>query len=86
MTLVAWLARVPRRGPEAPLGGSPAEQQAGHPAHPSVVCREPVEDGGKLRMEMGVQCEASQAECERLVRGFDDLNQKMLKELERQRK
>jgi hypothetical protein len=51
-----------------------------------VVCREPVEDGGKLRMEMGVQCEASQAECERLVRGFDDLNQKMLKELERQRK
>jgi hypothetical protein len=59
---------------------------AGHPAHPSVVCREPVEDAGKLRMEMGVQCEAPQAECERLVRGFEDLNQKMLKELERQRK
>jgi hypothetical protein len=59
---------------------------AGHPAHPSVVCREPVEDGGKLRMEMGVECEASSAECERLVRGFEDLNQKMVKELERQQK
>jgi hypothetical protein len=59
---------------------------AGHPAHPSVVCRQPVEDGGKLRMDMGVQCEAAEAECERLVRGFEDLNQKMLKELERQGK
>jgi len=54
---------------------------AGHPAHPSVVCRQPVEDGGKLRIEMGVQCDASEDECERLVRGFEALNEKMLKEV-----
>jgi hypothetical protein len=53
---------------------------AGHPAHPSVVCREPVEEGGKLRIDMGVQCEAPEGECERLVRAFEDLNRKMLKD------
>ena len=56
---------------------------AGHPAHPSVVCRRPVEDGGKLRLEMSAQCNAPEAECERLVRGFENLNQQMLKELEK---
>jgi hypothetical protein len=59
---------------------------AGHPAHPSVVCREPVEEAGKLRLDMGVQCEASKEECERLVRAFEALNQKMLKDAEKQRK
>jgi hypothetical protein len=59
---------------------------AGHPAHPSVVCRHPVEEGGKLRMDMGVECEATEAECARLARGFEDLNQRMLKELDRQGK
>ena len=56
---------------------------AGHPAHPSVVCRQPVEEAGKLRFDMGVQCEASEDECERLVRGFEALNDKMLKEVEK---
>jgi hypothetical protein len=59
---------------------------AGHPAHPSVVCRRPVEEGGKVRLEMSVQCNAAEAECERLVRGFEELNQQMLKELARQEK
>jgi hypothetical protein len=59
---------------------------AGHPAHPSVVCRQPVEDAGKLGIDMGVQCEASEEECERLVRGFEALNQKMLKDAEKQGK
>ena len=59
---------------------------AGHPAHPSVVCRQPVEDGGKLRIDMGVQCEASEEQCEQLVRGFEALNQKMLKDAEKQAK
>lgn len=58
----------------------------GHPAHPSVVCREPVEEGGKLRLEMGIQCDASDDACEALARGFESLNQKMLKELERKKK
>jgi hypothetical protein len=59
---------------------------AGHPAHPSVICRRPVEEGGKIKLEMGAQCNASEAECERLMRGFEELNQQMLKELERQEK
>lgn len=59
---------------------------AGHPAHPSVVCRQPVEDSGKLRFDMSVQCEASEEECERLVRGFEALNQKMLKDAEKKAK
>jgi len=59
---------------------------AGHPAHPSVVCREPVEDGGKLRIDMGVQCEAPEEQCEQLVRGFETLNQKMLKDAEKKAK
>jgi hypothetical protein len=58
----------------------------GHPAHPSVVCREPVEEGGKLRIDMGIQCEAEDARCEELAQGFADLNKKMLKELEKQKK
>jgi hypothetical protein len=58
----------------------------GHPAHPSVVCREPVEDGGKLRIDMGIQCEADEARCEELAQGFEGLNRKMLKELEKQQK
>ena len=56
---------------------------AGHPAHPSVVCRQPVQDAGKLRIDMGVQCEASEEQCEQLVRGFEALNQKMLKDAEK---
>jgi hypothetical protein len=56
---------------------------AGHPAHPSVVCRRPVEESGRLRLEMNVQCNAAEAECERLVQGFQDLNKLMLKELEK---
>jgi hypothetical protein len=59
---------------------------AGHPAHPSAICREPVEEGGKLRIDMGVQCEASEEECERLVRAFEDLNRKMLKDSEKKAK
>jgi hypothetical protein len=59
---------------------------AGHPAHPSVVCRQPVEEGGKLRIDMGIQCEAEEGACAELAEGFEGLNRKMLKELERKGK
>ena len=58
----------------------------GHPAHPSVVCRQPVADGDKLRIDMDIVCEASDDECERLVHAFEELNRKMLKDAERQGK
>jgi hypothetical protein len=56
----------------------------GHPAHPSVVCRRPVEDGAELRLEMHVACNAAEAECQKLVKAFQELNQRMLQELRRQ--
>jgi hypothetical protein len=59
---------------------------AGHPAHPSVVCRQPVEDGDKLRIDMAIQCAAPDDECERLARAFEDLNRKMLEDAQRQGK
>jgi hypothetical protein len=39
----------------------------GHPAHPSVVCRRPVQDGAELRLQMNVRCNASEAACDKLV-------------------
>jgi hypothetical protein len=57
---------------------------AGHPAHPSAVCRRPVEEGGKLSIDMGIVCEAPDEECERLAQAFEALNAKMLKDAERQ--
>ena len=56
----------------------------GHPAHPSVVCRRPVQDGAELRLQTQVQCNAVEAECQKLVKAFQELNQRMLQELRRQ--
>jgi hypothetical protein len=58
----------------------------GHPAHPSVVCRRPVKDGDRMRLEMNVQCNAAEAECKKLVGGFQELNQRMLRDMEKQKK
>jgi hypothetical protein len=54
---------------------------AGHPAHPSVVCRRPVQDGDNLKLETNVRCNAAEAECERLVQAFQELNHRMMQEL-----
>ncbi|MBX9589162.1 MAG: hypothetical protein K2X43_07650 [Hyphomonadaceae bacterium] len=56
----------------------------GHPAHPSVVCRRPVQDGADLRLQMNVQCNAVEAECQRLVKAFQELNQRMMRDLRKQ--
>ena len=57
---------------------------AGHPAHPSVVCRRPVQDGDNLRLDTNVRCNAAEAECEKLVKAFQELNHRMMQELKRQ--
>jgi hypothetical protein len=57
----------------------------GHPAHPSVVCRRPVQDNGKLRLQMDVRCNAAEAECEKLVQAFQELNQRMLQDMQKQK-
>ena len=53
----------------------------GHPAHPSVVCRRPVQDGAELRLQMDVRCNAAEAECQKLVTAFQELNQRMLRDM-----
>jgi hypothetical protein len=58
----------------------------GHPAHPSAVCRRPVQEGDRWRIEMRVACRAVDAECEKLVDGFEKLNERMLQDLEKQQK
>lgn len=58
----------------------------GHPAHPSAVCRRPVQDGDQMRLEMNVRCDAVEAECQKLVKAFQELNQRMLQELRKQQK
>jgi len=57
---------------------------AGHPAHPSAVCRRPMRDGERLRIEMNVSCGAAEAECEKLVGAFQELNDQMLQEMQKQ--
>jgi len=59
---------------------------AGHPAHPSAVCRRLVQDGERWRIDMNASCSAPEAECEKLVNAFQELNQQMLDELEKQQK
>ena len=56
----------------------------GHPAHPTVVCRRPVQDGAEMRLQMNVQCNAPEAECQKLVQAFQELNQRMIQELRKQ--
>jgi hypothetical protein len=58
----------------------------GHPAHPSVVCRRPVQDGAEMRLQTDVRCNASEAECQKLVKAFQELNQRMMQEMRRQQK
>ena len=41
-----------------------------YPAYPAVVKRQVVKDGGKVFVKMSVQCEASKAVCDDLVRTF----------------
>jgi hypothetical protein len=38
-----------------------------------------------MRLEMNVQCGASEAECQKLVAAFQELNQRMLQQLGKQK-
>jgi hypothetical protein len=39
-----------------------------------------------MRLETQVQCNASEAECERLVKAFQELNHRMLQDMKKQQK
>lgn len=50
----------------------------GHPAYPAVVRRTVTEEGGSIKLGMSVQCEASKAACDDLVREFERLNRAVM--------
>jgi hypothetical protein len=57
-----------------------------HAAHPAVICRRVVERRGLLEIPTTIQCNGPQAACAKLKSDFDDLNIRMLKELQQQRR
>jgi hypothetical protein len=59
---------------------------AGHPAHPTAVCRRPVQSGDRVSIEMHVTCSAPEAECEKLVNAFQELNRRLVQDLENRQK
>ena len=50
-------------------------------AHPAVVKRTILERDGAIYIEMDVMCGGSKEDCDALVRGFQDLNERMKQEL-----
>ncbi|MDZ4372375.1 MAG: hypothetical protein U1C74_13255 [Phenylobacterium sp.] len=52
---------------------------ANHPAHPSAVKRQLVNEGGNVNLKMSISCSATKAVCDALVRDFEALNQQMIK-------
>jgi len=52
-----------------------------HPAYPAGVKRTILERGGSLYIDMRVLCEAQKAACDKLVREFQALNERMRREV-----
>jgi hypothetical protein len=50
-----------------------------HPAHPSAIKRQMVNEDGQVNLHMTVKCEAAKSACDALVREFEGLNQQMIK-------
>lgn len=55
----------------------------GHYAHPAAVRRAIKQANGRVYVEMTALCEADKASCDRLVREFQQLNQKMREDIQR---
>lgn len=51
----------------------------GIPAHPAVVCRQPVKDGDMMKLHMDVNCNGDERACDALVQDFRRLNSQMAK-------
>jgi hypothetical protein len=57
----------------------------GHPAYPSAVKRQLVNEPGGVSIKMDVHCEASKSACDDLVRSFEQLNERMKADMARRR-
>jgi hypothetical protein len=49
----------------------------GDPAYPSAVKRTAVQDGNGTTMQMNVLCESTQTACDKLVKDFNELNERL---------
>lgn len=56
----------------------------GHYAHPAVVRREVVERDGGVALEMRALCQADKASCDKLIREFQELNERMRQSMRQQ--
>ena len=52
-----------------------------HPAYPSIVKRETIEQDGSIYIDMSVNCNASKKACDSLVQQFVSLNNKVKESL-----
>jgi hypothetical protein len=52
---------------------------SGHPAHPSAVKREIMEENGAIYISMSALCQAEKPDCDALIQEFEDLNDQMKK-------
>jgi hypothetical protein len=55
----------------------------GHPAHPSMVLRMPVQRDGKILLSLDVMCGADKPACDALTEEFRALNARMTEEIRR---
>jgi hypothetical protein len=59
----------------------------GHYAHPAVVRRAlVVSSNGDVQLEMRARCEAQKESCDRLIREFQELNQRMREQVQQRLK
>jgi hypothetical protein len=49
----------------------------GDPAYPSVVKRAALKEGSGVNMKTNVLCESTQSACDKLVRDFQELNERV---------
>ena len=54
-----------------------------HPAHPAVVCRQVVQQGEDIGVETRVLCGGRKTACDRMVADFQDLNERMKQDIQR---
>lgn len=54
----------------------------GHYAHPAVIKRSLKEENGQVRVAMTARCEADKPSCDRLMREFQQLNEKMRQDVQ----
>ena len=57
-----------------------------HPAHPAAVCRRVMEKRGVLDIPTAIVCEGAEGACARLKSDFEALNERIIKELYKQRR